>query len=593
MSVALATLVWPLVRLPFSNPLGIMGFNVRAGFNPVNNVLRYLLFISLPSLAFQLGGGARLRWEHQPTTTVPEMPTPLRRVGSAVVFGWAIATALVVVETTWIATPLDFLHDGEKLSAAYNYVRTGRLWTGSFFVHGVVYDQLHTAWSWRFFGVESIGAMRIAEAAWSALLPIVLAVFLLTIAMTLRPHVGPWRSFAIVPSGILVYVASERRLQYLDVRDVYALLAATVLLLSVGRQRVSAPLSSLAGFAGALGMFNTIERGAYVLIAGAASIAFLTIGGDRRGARTHAFGWSVGVLTGVLGARLAFGHDEIVAFAANLRFWITSKELMDGLAYPTPFSRAGLVFTTPLVLNAVNLLVFSARLPRYRREGAARLAAVHGLLVVLAIVYLRSALGRADAPHVMYAAAPAYLVFVVTLMLCAPNRAVRPLALMLTLALAGVGLREMIQRAIDLPRFSTFVARTQAFAGLGDEHFLGRADQQALTRLRTQFAEEPCSFVYPMSPAWHYLLRKPSCSRFYFTWFATARPHQAEVIATLERVTPGVILWDGPPGQPEAEAFSRAELYPLLDAYLRAHYAPAERTAGITVARALGSGGRE
>ncbi len=45
----LSTSIWNFIFLPFNNPFGAVGKLALAEFNPLNNYLRWLVFILLPT----------------------------------------------------------------------------------------------------------------------------------------------------------------------------------------------------------------------------------------------------------------------------------------------------------------------------------------------------------------------------------------------------------------------------------------------------------------------------------------------------------------------------------------------------------------
>ena len=49
-SIILTTFLWNKIYLPFKNPLEIVGEYSKQNYNPINDVLRYLMFIFLPLL---------------------------------------------------------------------------------------------------------------------------------------------------------------------------------------------------------------------------------------------------------------------------------------------------------------------------------------------------------------------------------------------------------------------------------------------------------------------------------------------------------------------------------------------------------------
>ena len=47
-SIIFAVLLWDKIYLPFTNPLEIIGEYSKQSYNPINDPVRYLIFIALP-----------------------------------------------------------------------------------------------------------------------------------------------------------------------------------------------------------------------------------------------------------------------------------------------------------------------------------------------------------------------------------------------------------------------------------------------------------------------------------------------------------------------------------------------------------------
>ena len=51
-SILVATLLWEKINLPLNNTTGAKGMLVSEGYNPTNDTVRYIFFISLPLIVF-------------------------------------------------------------------------------------------------------------------------------------------------------------------------------------------------------------------------------------------------------------------------------------------------------------------------------------------------------------------------------------------------------------------------------------------------------------------------------------------------------------------------------------------------------------
>ena len=51
-SIFITTLLWGEINFPLNNTLGAKGLLVSQGYNPTNDTIRYIFFISVPLIVF-------------------------------------------------------------------------------------------------------------------------------------------------------------------------------------------------------------------------------------------------------------------------------------------------------------------------------------------------------------------------------------------------------------------------------------------------------------------------------------------------------------------------------------------------------------
>jgi hypothetical protein len=171
------------------NPYGIVGPLTLLQFNPLNNQLRYALFVGMPALLY----GVILRAGGRPTRATPPGDAPALASGTAAALllaAVAIATAVdlgAFLSRPFAPRPLDFFHNGEWLAPAWNYVAGRGLWRGSYFLHGAFYDPLATAFGWWVFGQQTIGACLLMQEWLNLLVAPSLAACLVALALCVEP----------------------------------------------------------------------------------------------------------------------------------------------------------------------------------------------------------------------------------------------------------------------------------------------------------------------------------------------------------------------------------------------------------------------
>ena len=52
LSILLCTILWDKISIPFNNAVGAKGFLTEINYNPINDTIRYILFISFPIFIF-------------------------------------------------------------------------------------------------------------------------------------------------------------------------------------------------------------------------------------------------------------------------------------------------------------------------------------------------------------------------------------------------------------------------------------------------------------------------------------------------------------------------------------------------------------
>jgi len=143
---------WDKINLSYSNPENIYGVLSINKFNPRNNDLRFLTFITLIFGVFSLS----LIFYKKNDENIENYKY------LNIVF--IIFLTLITFEFLSISLPLnlvDFYHEGEWLGPAKNYLITGKIWSGAYFVHGAFFDVFNPVIAWKIFGKETIGSSRL------------------------------------------------------------------------------------------------------------------------------------------------------------------------------------------------------------------------------------------------------------------------------------------------------------------------------------------------------------------------------------------------------------------------------------------------
>ena len=165
-SILISTYLWSYINFSIPNiqELG-RGDYIENNYNQSNEILRYLFFILLPLTTFlslmiyfekisindffkQLNNSDNIRKKNE--------------LINCLKFSIYFFLLFEFLSLDLIPRELDLLHDGQKLSGAFNSYTNGGLWSGSFIIIGLFVEILNTRLIWEIFNHESIGLMRYA-----------------------------------------------------------------------------------------------------------------------------------------------------------------------------------------------------------------------------------------------------------------------------------------------------------------------------------------------------------------------------------------------------------------------------------------------
>jgi hypothetical protein len=589
---ALGKSLWSHLRLPFANPLEVVGPLAGAKFNPTTNLLRYAVFVGLPGLLLL----AAMAWpplrrailaglpENAPGADENE-PAWTRRLWQgavALTVLYALGAAAAALQASGLQ-PVDIFHEGEFVSPAWNYLSSGGLWSRSYFVHGAFYDALASALGWKLFGHVSIGAMRATNMLLWAAVYGALAFALIALAAAAPGGRG---SRALLLVLLLVTWLATGSLQFLDRRDVPVLLALGCIALGIAKAR--AWPFALAGLLSAGAFFYSIDRGAYLTAALLLVLAAQAFWQSDRTSRRQALALGVGLALGWLVFFVCVGSREFRAFAANTAMLFRTKDLFDSYVYPRPKLRLTDAHALPMMAIGLQLLGFLFFFwARHRQKPAGRFAVLHALFAALAFFYFRSALGRSDEPHVHYASTFAFLGLAPLVWCCLREvRAVRLHAGSTVLGAAAAVILGL--SAVQLPGLRALVgtpARLRELAAVTDDQLLAPELRAARDRLAQLLDKDDCIFSLTSEAMWPYLLRKPSCGRFFVVWFASPKPLRDELLHELAGSPPRFILVRSPSGYEGMDGVANEQRFPEVYAFVAAHYQAFENVSGWEIYR--------
>lgn len=589
LGVGIALWFWPYVQIQFNNPWEVNGMLARLRFNPINNALRFALVIALPVVLLLLV--YLLTTPHAKSTLFCSTPSPFMgqvslRKNRFALFGLIMYSILMGLYTpTYRASGFDLFHDGESVGTEVSYAAGQVPYRDFVIAHGVFQDPLRARVAFSLFG-RSIGGLHTLSSLIQIALFILISVGLV---VALRGNVA-----ASLLVFMLVFLrrggVGESNGLILLGRDITLAVFVIVSLLFV--RSIKNHIEGGAGwrtfFASAGFTFvpvasfaYSVDRGVYLLLAMVVMAALVMGTGPRiRTMVVCLAGATAGLTLAVLvlgcALRWAFGAFIDYALVKMPRYW----DLMDGMVYRVAEWRhlvvcvglAGIAFWVAYRVMCEHQRVrisvlLTTVLAKYDVEV---------LLAVLALVFIRSALGRSGIDQLFYSLLPAWLFAGVVLVrhyvwplltACRLRRFATRAIWAVALVSACVMVKPFFASAAWVRKFP-FTARDENLPVYGPGQVW-----DAVTFLRSKLASGDSFYSLTSEASWFYLLDRMSPTRFPVAWHAAPCFYQDEVTRDLARkhVSYVILVERG------IDGLTLEEQLPRIAAYVKQDYAPLQR----------------
>ena len=595
----LGCFLWDKISLPFKNPFGVTSLLTLERFNPATNLLRYLIFVILPSVilltlyfipAFRkwFFAGAPKEDEESSFFQNKQIKSLFYLISYSVMIAFFLPSLLSFFSNDFSLRHLDIYHEGEQLTPAYNYLKTGLLWKGTYFVHGLIEDPLIAFLGWKVFGHETIGAFRITLEFTYRLMPLLFSVFIIILSFAVtRPK--EWYHRIILPQLLLalfIYtnllfnmnflyteISGKLTRRLLIPRDIFFLMGFTFLV-SALRTRNNF-LFFLTGLFSASTFAYAIDRGAYFSILLFAIMVFLFFfppADDPKRNKNNMFSLLGGIFCGWVAFVAIFTPGETAVFIKDAIFTCRTHDLSWAYIYPGPFNSR----MWPMViigLECYALLVYFVKDYRFN-TGTRYVFYIHTCLVLTAMLYFCYAVSRPDIWHLLTGSS--FAVFGLGFLIWLVIKKVKNVIIYFTIIMSLICFNAFtIYKhfpCIDIKKILTFNERAGDFARLDDSRFLNAQEDAGIARMKEIVKDEKRIFSFTAEAAMPYLLKKPSCGRNFIVTFCSPRSKENELISDLIHSSPEYILFKSKSRTNDPDGLANANRLPAACRFIESRY---------------------
>ena len=560
-SILIVTLLWKHINLPLNNTVGAKGLLVSENYNPLNDTLRYAIFISIPLIVFLYSNYIfknkviNIKKLIQEKEEVIINYYPILIVISFI-FAIFIFFEFFSLNFSFSNYVLDQFHDGNYLTPFQNYLSSKNIWISSHVTHGAS-DIFYPALMSKILGIKSVGAVRVFDIFLILLLK--LATIILAYQLTKITNLskeGKILFFIIFTSILLLmsrytFLASAYYFSHKDIYIILFLILFTELFLSSNLKNISLlalPLIATLSF-----LFH-VDIGIYINFILFFYFLYLIITKKYNDILLLLLSlfivWSLTIFV--------VGLDEIVAFFKNTKSIVSSMDLIQGLKYPEPFfslknNQDGARATRGLLLQlTAGILVLNYLIAGSDKKFKAK-KIFFVFVFLLSLIMYKNALGRSDASHIrMSNDLPIlinsffilnYLISLIEKINFKNNKIYKKFIIFLSFVFI-FSYYITNHNHYNFNNIKNFKNGFVEYINLEDEVYLDEKTKKLIKHYKKIINKENCVENITFDDAMPYLLKKPSCTKYWASWLASSTKTQKDYILELRKVMPKYILYE-------------------------------------------------
>lgn len=581
-SIFIATLLWEKISLPLNNLGGTKGSLVLKGYNPANDTIRYILFITLPLIVYLFFNQKLKKKTIKIKEIIFEKDKKIVNYQPFLILFSLIFVILILYEFFSINFSfsnyrLDHFHDGNFLTPFQNFLLTKKIWISSQLIHGGS-DIFYPFLMWKFFGAHSIGASRAFPIFLILLLK--LSCVLLSYQFTKISNLNKYSQilFFTILTYVLISMSTYTFLgagYYFSHKDIYIILFLIFFIELFIDSKFKSLSIFLICFISTASMLLQIDRGAY--------INFVLIFYFFYSVIAKKYNESILIFLSLLLCWILainiIGFDEFKSFLENTKVMFLSGDLMLGLKYPEPFFSIsidpnGARATRALLLQVMTGLFVLNYIISNENKIFSSKKILFLFLFLLSIVIFKNALGRSDGSHIRGVHdLPSLIIclFILNYLLIFIEKKFsfkKTFYTLSTLFLLFYYINN--HNNYKFENIKNFSINFTNFINLEDKIFLDQKTKKLINYYKQISKKDNCVENITYDDAIPYLLKKPTCTKYWASWQAGPIIVQEDYINKIKKSKPNYILYFT--GDHKFDGLGIYERIELVNSYILLNY---------------------
>jgi len=548
-SVCAISFFWESISLTYNKNNEIYGNYSISKHHQFNDTLRFTLFILIPLFLYLLTFSFI---DKENALTLKQIidqnkvTKHIKKKNNNILHFFALIFFLIIFfHFLLIGFPinkLDIFHEGQLLTGAMNYNLKDKFWVGSYLNTGLFYDILNTKFAWYLFDKENISSYRYFHQILNYLFYLLIIVFTYNVSKIFDLEKNQNSFFFITVTSFCLYFYAALYPNAPNYRDFFSILFLILLSKALINETSLKLNFFIIGNLSILSLLWSLDRGIF-LNATLVVICFLFIFQKKF---SEILFLLLGFIFGWIIFLLILGSTEFMAFLNNSFNILKFNEMWNGIIHPTPFSdqKNATRATKALILIFLNGVMIIRYIFDKRSKFSIQLKNFLVIYYILAFFYYKVGLSRSDGGHIVIGSSLNYILFIffITHKLIGLASKKPNLVSKFNNKFFGIYFFLIIILFIssseikigNLKNIFDYKNKYFNFINLKNEFYLNNEYLEFYKKLEMLTKNDNCIQNFNYDPTIYYLLRKPSCTKFYKIFIIATKDDQISFIEELK-----------------------------------------------------------
>ena len=558
-SIFIASFFWKIINIPLESPLEYGDGYFINNYNPLNDTLRFIIFITISLLPYLFFYLFFFKSETNKLSLLVNISLKDKNIhGDKVLdkFYSIIFLGLIInfflIDFNWYVSPLDIFHDGLWLTASSNFLNTEKFWSVSYIDRGL-FGNFYPLILWKLINISSIGSVKLT----TLILILINKILLLTLAKQITDNINfskiKKKYYFLLLAIFFISLPEYSGRQEFVQRSVPLILFFNIFLHSLKSINKYNFSGVILGLFSAISLMWFIDIGAYINFLIICIIFYFLI---RQNLKITGSIF-LGIIMGWVITYFLLPETEFINFINNTLNIYSTVDQIHGLIHPIPFftddARATktmlfYVFSGTFVIN-----IFFSNKDKFSNQNKVFFI----FLFIASLVVYKSALSRSDSGHIRTSSGPILIIFSTYILYYIINFINENKINIFFIKFKKDFLKNAfiiififtIFVQFDLYKINNILQAPNKIKNLiysSDNNFLtgNKFKYRGLINYYSKISSnENCIQIFTDEVALPYLMKKKTCTKYYQMWIAAPKHLQEDFIKELKIKKPKLILY--------------------------------------------------